>query len=222
MIRKFFRALREKGFLFILRKGITFVMSRWRGFWLSFFYGTGTAKIQVERGVRLSKDRFSQINCGTGVQLHRRCEITAVKMKSGAEPGQVKIGPHTLVKREAVLKAKSGEISIGKHCAIGHRSEILCDKETVTIGQGVRIAAEVFISTGNHKFEAREIPIHQQGFYYHPVSIGDDVWIGRRVMIMPGVTIEKGAIIAAGAVVTKDVPAYTIVGGVPAEIIKER
>ena len=55
-----------------------------------------------------------------------------------------------------------------------------------------------------------------------PVTIGNDVWIGRRVIILPGVTISDGCVIGAGAVVTKDMPAYSIVGGVPAKVIKSR
>ena len=55
-----------------------------------------------------------------------------------------------------------------------------------------------------------------------PITIGDDVWIGRRVMLLPGVSIGKGAVIGAGAVVTKDVPEFAVVGGVPAKIIKWR
>ena len=55
-----------------------------------------------------------------------------------------------------------------------------------------------------------------------PVSIGDDCWLGRRVMVMPGVTIGDGCVIAAGAVVTKDIPPYSVAGGVPARVIKNR
>lgn len=66
------------------------------------------------------------------------------------------------------------------------------------------------------------VPMAMQGLENLPVTVGDDVWIGSRVMILPGVKIGKGSIIGAGAVVTKDIPEYSIVGGVPAKLIRSR
>lgn len=91
------------------------------------------------------------------------------------------------------------------------------------IGASVLMGPNVTIITQNHKHDRVDIPIRLQGYeLIKPVTINDDVWIGRNVLIMPGVTIGSGTIIAAGAVVTKDVPEYTIVGGVPARILKYR
>ena len=74
-----------------------------------------------------------------------------------------------------------------------------------------------------HAFDCTGIPMMQQGFdTERPVTIDDDVWIGDRVLILAGVHVGKGAIIGAGAVVTKDVPPYAIVGGNPAHIIRMR
>ena len=82
---------------------------------------------------------------------------------------------------------------------------------------------EVVIYTSQHEFGRTDIPMQQQGKTpTMPVTIGNDVWIGRRAIIMPGVTIGNGAIIGAGAIVTKDVPDYSVVGGVPAKVIKMR
>ena len=82
---------------------------------------------------------------------------------------------------------------------------------------------DVVILTSNHKADRIDIPIGAQGMTgKRKVTIGNDVWIGQRVMIMPGVTIGDGCIIAAGAVVTKDVAPYSIVGGVPARVLKMR
>ncbi len=82
---------------------------------------------------------------------------------------------------------------------------------------------DVVILTQNHKFDRLDIPMLEQGFKdEQPVTICDDVWIGVRAIILPGVTVGKGAIIAAGAVVTKDVCEYAIVGGNPARVIKMR
>ncbi len=83
---------------------------------------------------------------------------------------------------------------------------------------------DVMIITNTHNFENCDIPMRTQGLNYISVTIEDDVWIGSRVIILPGgVKIEKGSIIGAGAVVTKDVPEYSIVGGgVPAKLIRSR
>lgn len=82
---------------------------------------------------------------------------------------------------------------------------------------------EVVIYTSGHKHDSVDAPMMDQGMEaVKPVTIGNDVWIGRRVMIMPGVTIGNGVIIGAGAVVTKNVLDNVVVGGVPAKIIKNR
>ena len=92
----------------------------------------------------------------------------------------------------------------------------------LTIGSDVMIGPDVMIFTQNHETERLDIPMRLQTAPKKPVSIGDDVWIAARAIILPGVKIGRGAIIGAGAVVTKDVPEYAVVGGSPARIIKFR
>ena len=85
------------------------------------------------------------------------------------------------------------------------------------------IGPEVIIYTQNHSFDRIDIPMCEQGFQEEcKVEIGNDVWIGARVIILPGVKIGNGCVIGAGAVVTKDVPDYCVVGGNPAKILKVR
>lgn len=81
---------------------------------------------------------------------------------------------------------------------------------------------DVAILTHTHRINRTDIPMGQQGSLVKEVIIGDDVWIGMRSIIMPGVRVGNGAVIGAGAVVTKDVPDYAIVGGVPAKVLKYR
>ena len=81
---------------------------------------------------------------------------------------------------------------------------------------------ESIILTCTHNSNRKDIPIREQGMFTAPVIIGKDTWIGARSSILPGVTIGDGAIIGINAVVTKDVPPKTVVGGIPARIIKER
>ena len=93
----------------------------------------------------------------------------------------------------------------------------------VVIGNNVMMGPEVIIYTSGHKHDRIDIPMMEQGSSeVQPVKIGNDVWIGGRVIILPGVKVGNGAIIGAGAVVTKDVPDYAIVGGNPAKVIRMR
>ena len=114
----------------------------------------------------------------------------------------------------------SDKVSLGDYSGIGINAHI---SGTCTIGSHVMMGPNVTIVTRNHKHDDLNQPMMFQGFEEEqPVVIGNDVWIGERVMIMPGVHIGNGCILAAGAVVTRDVPDYAVVGGVPAKIIKMR
>lgn len=114
-----------------------------------------------------------------------------------------------------------------------HRLEIDCNtsinrnffinaRGQISIGKNVLIGPYVIIYSTNHIFDNTCMSINEQGQTEEPVIIEDDVWIGARSVILPGVIIGKGAVIAAGAVVTKNVEPYSIVGGVPAKFIKYR
>lgn len=95
--------------------------------------------------------------------------------------------------------------------------------QPITIGRDVLIAAYCSIISGNHCYTSREIPIREQGYFHgKPITIEDDVWLGTRVIVLEGVTIGMGAIVGAGSVVNKDIPAYEIWGGIPAKFIKKR
>ena len=113
-----------------------------------------------------------------------------------------------------------GNISIGNNSGIG-RDSYLSAEETIEIGSDVLIGSELMIFTANHQ-KKKGVRIIKQGMTSAPVKIGDDVWIGARVIVLPGVEIGVGAVVGAGAVVTKKVEPYTIVGGIPARKIGER
>ncbi len=126
-------------------------------------------------------------------------------------------GKKVNIEHGAVFSAKA---SLGDYSGIGINARI---NGECTIGDHVMMGPNVVIITKNHSFDRTDIPMMFQGFEEErPVVIGNDVWIGERVIILPGVHVGDGAILAAGAVVTKDVPAHAIVAGVPAKIIKMR
>lgn len=147
----------------------------------------------------------------------------------------ISIGANTSIGRQSILTAwdeYAGErfipsIQIGDNCCIGEFCHITAC-HSIAIGSGVLTGRFVYISDNSHG-DYSGISLEQQ-LALRPilrplgvkgaVSIGDDVWIGDKATILSGVTIGKGAIIAANAVVTHDVPAYTLVGGIPAKVIK--
>jgi maltose O-acetyltransferase len=111
-----------------------------------------------------------------------------------------------------LLKACGNDIKIGNHVAFGRGTDV-----------EIVIAPEVMILNLGHTTTSTYVPmLLQPKRSYPPTIIEDDVWIGARALILPGIRIGRGAIVAAGAVVTKDVPAVTVVGGNPAKIIKQR
>ena len=118
-----------------------------------------------------------------------------------------------------VYVGKGDDVEIGDHCQINTR----CRLVNVRIGNYVMIAPEVAFIPKLHRADSLEIPMSEQGAIDFPQTIiEDDVWIGYRAVIMPGLHIGKGSIIGAQAVVTKDVDPYAVVAGVPAKVIRNR
>lgn len=118
---------------------------------------------------------------------------------------------------------QGGSIQMGAKVSVNRNSHIsAADGGVIIIGNDVLIAQNVVIRASNHQFNRLDIPIKDQGHVPGKIIIGDDVWICANAVITPDVTIGSHSIIAAGAVVTRDVPPYSIVAGVPAKIIHSR
>ncbi|MCF8461741.1 MAG: acyltransferase [Flavobacteriales bacterium] len=145
-------------------------------------------------------------------KVSKKLRFFCVKMFFDKVGANVNVDQHCYVGR--------GRIEIGNNSGIGRDSEVY---GKLIIGDNVLIAPEVVFYTRNHETKLSSVPIIYQGYTEErPVVIGNDVWIGRRAMIMPGVNIASGSIIAAGSVVTKSIEEFTIVGGVPAKEIGKR
>lgn len=109
---------------------------------------------------------------------------------------------------------------LGEHSGVGRDCEIM---DQVTIGSNVMMGPNVYICTETHNFSDCTVPMQFQGMKpTKGVVIEDDVWIGTRVIIVPGVTIGHGSVIGAGAIVTKDIPPWSVAVGNPARVVKSR
>jgi len=127
------------------------------------------------------------------------------------------LGKRSVVESFSCINNAVGDVVIGDYTRIGIHNTII---GPVAIGSHVNLAQGITVTALNHNFGNTNERIDLQGVTTKQVVINDDVWIGANAVILPGVTIGRHAVVAAGAVVTTDVPENTVVGGVPAKIIK--
>ena len=128
------------------------------------------------------------------------------------------LGDYSVIESFACINNAVGDVMIGDHTRIGLHNTII---GPVEIGSHVNLAQGITVTALNHNFDDTQKRIDEQGVSTNPVTIEDDVWIGANAVILPGVTIGNHCVVAAGAVVTKDVPPHSLVAGVPAKVIKQ-
>ncbi|MBR1504030.1 MAG: acyltransferase [Prevotella sp.] len=128
------------------------------------------------------------------------------------------LGDYSVVESFACINNAVGDVIIGDHTRVGLHNTII---GPVSIGNHVNLAQGITVTALNHNFSDAGKRIDTQGVSTTPVVIEDDVWIGANAVILPGVTIGQHSVVAAGAVVTKEVPPHSLVAGIPAKIIKQ-
>ena len=128
------------------------------------------------------------------------------------------LGAHSVVESYSCINNAVGDVIIGDYTRVGLHNTII---GPVTIGSHVNLAQGITVTALNHNFSETDKRIDEQGVSTTPVTIDDDVWIGANAVILPGVSIGTHSVVAAGAVVTKDVPPHSLVAGVPAKVIKQ-
>lgn len=131
---------------------------------------------------------------------------------------QLRLGRKSVIESYCCINNAVGDVTIGDHTRVGIHCTVI---GPVCIGNHVNLAQGITVTALNHNFADSNRKIDEQGISTKPVVIGDDVWIGANAVILPGVTIGRHVVVAAGAVVTKDVPDYSLVAGVPAKEIKK-
>ena len=127
------------------------------------------------------------------------------------------LGRHSVVESFCCINNAVGDVIIGDYTRVGLHNTII---GPVTIGSHVNLAQGITVTALNHNFSEADRRIDEQGITTGQVVIGDDVWIGANAVVLPNVSIGRHCVVAAGAVVTKDVPDGCVVAGVPAKIIK--
>jgi acetyltransferase-like isoleucine patch superfamily enzyme len=130
---------------------------------------------------------------------------------------QFYLGIKSTIEDFCVINNASGHIYIGNRTRIGIGSTLI---GPVNIGDDVRLAQNVVVTGLNHQYQDVSVPISEQGIKTEQIYIGDETWIGANAVILPGVFIGKHCVIAAGSVVTRNIPSHSVVAGNPARIIK--
>jgi serine acetyltransferase len=174
--------------------------------------GGARALIRLETTLALIRNR-ALFSCTRGTGVH--------VMYDARLRGKIALGPGTVIHRFALLEARGGWIKLGRNCCINSFC-VLYGHGGLDIGDDVHIATHTVIVPSNHNFANPDVPIRKQGLTKKGIRIESDVWIGANVCIMDGVTIGRGCVVAAGAVVTKSIPPMSVVAGVPARIISAR
>ena len=128
------------------------------------------------------------------------------------------LGRRSVVESYCCINNAVGDVVIGDYTRIGLHCTVI---GPVCIGNHVNLAQGIVVTALNHNFNDETKRIDEQGVSTKSVVIEDDVWIGANAVVLPGVTIGQHSVVAAGAVVTQDVPPYTVVAGVPAKVVKK-
>lgn len=184
------------------------------------FFARCDGPLFVARGVRITS--ATRIRVGAHVKLEEGVELQGLARRG------VVLGPSVTIGRGAQIRPSSYYgTDLGEGLAVGARSAIgafswIGASGFVEIGADVLLGPRVMILPENHVHADAQRPIRAQGVERGGVVIEDDCWIGAGASILSGVRIGTGAIVAAGAVVTKDVPPRAIVGGVPARVLRMR
>ncbi len=202
----------------------------WQGTVLTLLYRLPTIWTSILRGI-IYRTVLGEVGSSCLIEEDVRFRV----------PRRVFLGSRVFIGQYSLLNAtcKDSFIRLGNDVHLARFCTLRAGKRGITLHDGVGINQYTFLDgnggveigpdtllspgvqciSGNHIFDNPDVPIKYQGTEYGKITIGEDCWLGTNVIVLPGVTLGRGAVIGAGAVVTKDIPAYGIALGIPAKVI---
>ena len=190
-----------------------------RGFLIKPFLGKSKGTLFVGKKCDLRSKRNIRFLGSATIEDYTKIDALS---KGGVIVGNnFSIGRNSIIECTGVLRELGERLEIGENVGIAANAFIAV-RGNLKIGNNTILGPGVSIHTENHNFDKLDVPIRLQGAKRKGVIIGDGCWIGSKAIILDGVNIGNNVVVAAGAVVNKDVPDYAVVGGVPAKIIKMR
>jgi len=191
-----------------------------RGCYHRMFFGQSSGLVLVGKGASIRYAKYLQ--AGKDLIVEDYAEVNCLAEKKMILGDRVTIGKYAIIRPSNIYGGEIGVgLKIGNNSNIGPYAYIGCSG-SIEIGDNVMISPRVSIYAENHVFDRTDMLMKEQGVVRQFVKIEDDCWIAANSIILAGVTIGKGSVIAAGSVVTKDVPPYSIAAGVPAKVIGSR
>jgi acetyltransferase-like isoleucine patch superfamily enzyme len=190
-----------------------------RGFYYRIFFRSSAGLLFIGRHCKIKY--CHRIRAGKTITIGDNVEINALSTEGITLGNNVTILRNTVIECTGNIKNMGEGLIIGSNVGIAQNCFIQV-RGKVTIGSDVMFGPNVSIFSENHGFADLDTPMISQPTIREAVIIEDDVWLGTRSIILSGVRIGKGSIIAAGALVNKDIPPYSIAAGVPAKVIRSR
>ena len=180
--------------------------------------GAHAARV-VGRARRLANRVFSS---WVRVQMRACGQNFSITIDSTVEaPDRISVGDNFSAFGGLRLYANDGDLVIGDNVSVNHNVQVNAANGRIVIGNNVLIAANVVLRAADHRFAAARL-IREQGHESGTILVEDDVWIGSNAVVTKDVTLARGTVVGAGAVVTRSTEAYSVVGGVPARLIGRR
>lgn len=190
-----------------------------RGIYHKILFKNSSGIIFVGKKVKIMSHQH--LDCGGGMTIEDGCFINAL-CKNGVHIGKnFSLGRNSMIECTGVIRELGDELIIGDDVGIA-ADAFISVRGKVVIGSNTIFGPSVKLFAENHNFGDLEVPIYLQGATQNGIEIGEDCWIGSNAVILDGVHIGKKVVVAAGAVVNKNIPDYAIVGGIPAKVLKMR
>jgi acetyltransferase-like isoleucine patch superfamily enzyme len=195
-------------------------LHRLRGAWTGLRLKRCAGSLYVGRNVNILNPWH--LSVGRNVKIEDMAEVQCLSHQGAVFGDRVTVGRGASIRPSSYYGHEPGEgLTVGAGTAIGPYSWIGASGK-VEIGADVMLGPRVVVLPENHVFESTEYTIKSQGVQRKSVVIEDDCWLGANATILAGVRVGRGSIVAAGAVVNNDVPPFSIVGGVPARVLRSR